>query len=187
MSKFILTLPIVTGKEYVRRDGLVVKAQKSFNTDMVCVGYKAKVYRETGRMHDIDKNAAFDLVQDYIEPGQDFESLFKEAQIELAADFLQEIIEPVPELTIQPMTLTLPIVAGKNYVRRDGTIIVCTCEIFNVRAYILGAVSVSLKTGRMEYNGVHEDHPHDLISDYDSDLDSDPLPITDLLWASMLE
>lgn len=68
MSKFILTLPIVVGKKYVRRDGLVVQAKNSFFVDRVRVGHGADVHFKTGRRDDSIIPASFDLVQDYIEP-----------------------------------------------------------------------------------------------------------------------
>lgn len=73
-------------------------------------------------------------------------------------------------------TLTLPIVVGRKYVRRDGKIITA-CEPY--KKYISGVIAVKLphehespdslvfqKTGRFHHESACLTHPFDLVADY---------------------
>lgn len=67
-----LTLPIVVGKKYVRRDGEVITAQQDDTHEAtVEVGGGHLVWKENGKRYRgclADKLAVIDLVSDYIEP-----------------------------------------------------------------------------------------------------------------------
>lgn len=66
-----LTLPIVVGKKYVRRDGEVITAQTTGDSDTVDVGGGNNVWKENGQIWRGDfagHTSQTDLVADYIEP-----------------------------------------------------------------------------------------------------------------------
>lgn len=73
-----LTLPIVVGKKYVRRDGEVITARASPDqchewgaiVDDGAFSAHNTVYKETGRVFGPTDNDGYDLVSDYIEPAK---------------------------------------------------------------------------------------------------------------------
>lgn len=73
-----LTLPIVVGKKYVRRDGEVITARASTDqchewgaiVDDGAFSAHNTVYKETGRVFGPTENDRYDLVSDYIEPAK---------------------------------------------------------------------------------------------------------------------
>lgn len=61
-------------------------------------------------------------------------------------------------------TLTLPLVAGRKYVRRDGSVATVQCTTPTGGTWFDTGSAVSTETGRATHSS--GEHPHDIVADY---------------------